>query len=246
MALHSDAPPNAAPQNVASLIVALDTPDERSALALADQLQDTIQWFKVGLELFCGGGERVIRTLKQRGHSVFLDLKLHDIPNTVAGAVRSLARLEPDLLTVHAGGGRAMMKAAAEAAAALPGRTRLLAVTVLTSLDEPGLREAGVCSTPAQQVQRLAQLAAESGVDGMVCSAEEVGELRLAHPGALLVTPGIRPAGSAAGDQRRIATPSAALASGASMLVVGRPITAAPDPRTAARAILDEMAGCSR
>ena len=224
------------------LIVALDFPDSVAALACVDQLAGSISWFKVGLELYLASGESVVRELKRRGHSVFLDLKLHDIPNTAAAAVRSLARLEPDLLPVHAAGGRAMLNAAAEAARSLPHPPRLLAVTVLTSVDAVALAETGVPAAPVEQVLRLARLAAECGIDGMVCSPAEAAALHSALPKALLVTPGIRPAGSDDGDQKRIATPQFALAAGANMLVIGRPITAAADPKAAAQAILGDMA----
>jgi orotidine-5'-phosphate decarboxylase len=224
------------------LIVALDFPDAAAALSCVDQLADSVSWFKVGLELYLASGDSVVRELKRRGHSVFLDLKLHDIPNTAASAVRSLAKLEPDLLTLHAAGGRAMLSAAAEAARSLPHPPRLLAVTVLTSMDATALAETGVSAAPVEQVLRLARLAADCGIDGMVCSPAEAAALHSALPKALLVTPGIRPAGADAGDQKRIATPQFALAAGASMLVVGRPITAAADPKAAAQAILSDMA----
>jgi orotidine-5'-phosphate decarboxylase len=236
--------PPASPAQISAqrLIVALDFPDAAAALACADQLAGSVSWFKVGLELYLAAGERIVRDLKQRGHSVFLDLKLHDIPNTAASAVRSLSQLEPDMLTVHAAGGRAMLNAAAEAARSLPHPPRLLAVTVLTSMDTAALAETGVPSSPVEQVLRLARLAAECGIEGMVCSPAEAAALRSALPKALLVTPGIRPAGADAGDQKRIATPQFALAAGASMLVIGRPITAAADPKAAAQAILSDMA----
>src|SRR6201996_1299041 len=224
------------------LIVALDFPDAAAALGCVDQFAGSVSWFKVGLELFLASGDSVVRELKQRGHSIFLDLKLHDIPNTVSSAIRSLAKLEPDLLTVHAAGGRAMLNAAAEAARSLPHPPRLVAVTVLTSMDAVALGETGVAAAPVEQVLRLARLAAECGIEGMVCSPAEAAALRSALSKALLVTPGIRPAGSDAGDQKRIATPQFALAAGASMLVIGRPITAAPDPKAAAQAILSDMA----
>jgi orotidine-5'-phosphate decarboxylase len=224
------------------LIVALDFPDATAALACADQLAGSVSWFKVGLELYLASGDGVVSELKKRGHSVFLDLKLHDIPNTAASAVRSLARLEPDLLTVHAAGGRAMLQAAAEAARSLPKPPRLLAVTVLTSLDTAALAETGVPAAPMEQALRLARLAAECGIEGMVCSPAEAAALHSALPKALLVTPGIRPAGTEAGDQKRVATPQFALAAGAGMLVIGRPITAAADPKAAAQAILNDMA----
>ena len=224
------------------LIVALDFPDAPAALACAEKLAGSISWFKVGLELYLASGDSIVRELKKRGHSVFLDLKLHDIPNTTAAAVRSLGRLEPDLLTVHAAGGRAMLTAAAEAARSLPRPPRLVAVTVLTSLDTLALAETGVPAAPMEQALRLARLAAECGIDSMVCSPAEAAALHSALPNALLVTPGIRPAGTDAGDQKRTATPQFALAAGAGMLVIGRPITAAPDPRAAAQAILGDMA----
>jgi orotidine-5'-phosphate decarboxylase len=224
------------------LIVALDFPDATAALACADQLAGSVSWFKVGLELYLASGDGVVSELKKRGHSVFLDLKIHDIPNTAASAIRSLARLEPDLLTVHAAGGRAMLQAAAEAARSLPKPPRLLAVTVLTSLDTAALAETGVPAAPMEQALRLARLAAECGIEGMVCSPAEAAALHSALPKALLVTPGIRPAGTEAGDQKRVATPQFALAAGAGMLVIGRPITAAADPKAAAQAILNDMA----
>jgi orotidine-5'-phosphate decarboxylase len=224
------------------LIVALDFPNATAALACADQLAGSVSWFKVGLELYLASGDSVVSELKKRGHSVFLDLKLHDIPNTAASAVRSLARLDPDMLTVHAAGGRAMLQAAAEAARSLPKPPRLLAVTVLTSLDTTALAETGVLAAPMEQALRLARLAAECGIDGMVCSPAEAAALHSALPTALLVTPGIRPAGAEAGDQKRFATPQFALAAGAGMLVIGRPITAAADPKAAAQAILNDMA----
>ncbi len=244
----TSAPPASSAQNSATqtsnerLIVALDFPDASAALACADKLAGSVSWFKVGLELYLAAGDSIVSELKRRGHRVFLDLKLHDIPNTAASAVRSLARLEPDLLTVHAAGGRAMLTAAAEAARSLPHPPRLLAVTVLTSMDTAALAETGVSASPVEQVLRLARLAAECGLDGMVCSPAEAAALHSALPKALLVTPGIRPAGADAGDQKRIATPQFALAAGASKLVIGRPITAAADPKAAAQAILSDMA----
>jgi orotidine-5'-phosphate decarboxylase len=225
------------------LAVALDFADPRAALDLVNHLQDTCQWFKVGMELYYAAGNSFVEALRNRGFSVFLDLKLYDIPNTVAGAVRSATAAGASLLTIHAGGGAAMMTAAAEAAASLPTAPRLLAVTVLTSMDAAELAGVGVSGTPAEQVLRLARLAKQSGINGMVCSPEEVGMLRAElGPDTMLVTPGIRPTGSEVGDQRRIATPATAIEMGASMLVVGRPITRAADPATAARAILSEIA----
>jgi orotidine-5'-phosphate decarboxylase len=223
------------------LAVALDLPCEHEALALVDRLGQTCQWFKVGMELYYAAGNRIVEQLRDRGFSVFLDLKLHDIPNTVAGAVRSATRAGASLLTIHASGGAAMMRAAAEAACA-PGSPRLLAVTVLTSMDATELAGTGITASPADQVLRLARLAQASGIDGMVCSAEEVATLRReTGPDTLLVIPGIRPAGSAVEDQKRIATPAQAIAQGASMLVVGRPITRATNPAEAAKSILREI-----
>jgi orotidine-5'-phosphate decarboxylase len=224
------------------LAVALDYPDAYQAMKLVDSLGQTCQWFKVGMELYYAAGNDIIRQLRDRGFDVFLDLKLHDIPNTVAGAVRSVSQTGASLLTIHAGGGAAMMTAAAEAAR-VPGSPRLLAVTVLTSMDTTQLAGTGITASPADQVLRLANLATKSGIDGFVCSAEEVASLRAATgPDTLLVIPGIRPTGAAIGDQKRVATPAQAIAHGASLLVVGRPITQAPDPAAAAEAILDEIA----
>ncbi|HEV2709037.1 MAG TPA: orotidine-5'-phosphate decarboxylase [Edaphobacter sp.] len=228
------------------LAVALDFPTTKAALDLVDQISGTCQWFKVGMELYYATGNALIDTLRNRGFNVFLDLKLHDIPNTVAGAVRSATQAGASLLTVHAGGGPAMMAAAAEAAQA-PGSPRLLAVTVLTSMDAAQLAAVGIASSPAEQVLRLAKLAQQSGIDGMVCSPEEVGILRreLGND-PLLVIPGIRPAGGDVGDQKRIATPTIAIERGASMLVVGRPITRAANPAEAAESILKEIENASK
>jgi orotidine-5'-phosphate decarboxylase len=194
------------------------------------------------MELYYAAGNSFVHELKNRGFNVFLDLKLHDIPNTVAGAVRSATQAGASLLTIHASGGPAMMAAAAEAASA-PGAPKLLAVTVLTSMDASDLAATGIAGTPAEQVLRLAKLAKAAGIDGMVCSAEEVSTLSAElGPRTMLVVPGIRPTGAATEDQRRIATPAEAIAQGASMLVVGRPITRATDPAAAASAILEEIA----
>ncbi|MBA3915239.1 MAG: orotidine-5'-phosphate decarboxylase [Acidobacteriales bacterium] len=224
------------------LIVALDVPTLAEARVLADQLRGVCHWVKVGLELYLVAGSSVIEELTRQGFSVFLDLKFHDIPNTVAAAVRSAASLGVSLLTVHAAGGPAMLTAAAAAAAATPNPPRLLAVTVLTSMDSTQLSAIGIATSPAAQVLRLAQTAVASGIHGLVCSAEELIELRQALGSRVqLVTPGIRPVGSHLGDQKRIATPSAAIQAGATALVVGRPITRATDPAQAAHAILQEI-----
>jgi orotidine-5'-phosphate decarboxylase len=224
------------------LIVALDFGSSEQALELVDRLDGSCRWFKVGMELFYAAGAGLIETLRRRDFEVFLDLKLHDIPNTVAGAIRSVSQAGATLLTVHAGGGEAMMAAAAEAANA-PGAPRLLAVTVLTSMDAGQLAGVGIMDTPSAQVLRLARLAKLSGINGMVSSAAEVEMLRDdLGPDTLLVIPGIRAADGELGDQRRVATPAAAIQRGASKLVVGCPITRAVDPAAAARAFLDEIA----
>ena len=226
------------------LTVALDFPSAALALAFVDRLDGTCRWLKIGMELYYAAGAPLVHTLRERGFEIFLDLKLHDIPHTVAGAVRSVTETGASLLTIHAGGGAAMIHAAAEAAKA-PGAPHLLAVTVLTSMDAAELVGVGVSATPAEQVLRLGRLVQTASADtmGLVCSSEEVALLRTQlGPSVRLVVPGIRPAGAAVGDQRRVATPASAIAAGASMLVVGRPITQAADPAAAAQSILDEIA----
>jgi len=221
------------------LIVALDVPDVESGRALLDRLAGHVGLFKVGLQLFTAAGPGFVREIVDRGESVFLDLKFHDIPNTVAGAVGSAAGLGVSLIDVHGLGGRAMVEAAAGAVS--PG-TRLLAITVLTSHKEGSLGEIGVPGPVSESVRRLALLAKEAGADGVVASPHEVALIRKAcGPDFLIVTPGIRPAGSAAGDQARAATPATALSAGADYIVVGRPITKADDPAAAADAIVKEM-----
>ncbi len=225
------------------LIVALDVPSSGAALSLVDRLEGRARWFKVGLELFLSAGPSIVTTLRNRGFYVFVDLKLHDIPNTVAGAVRSLSDSGASLLTVHAAGGRPMLLAAAEAATRTADGPELLAVTVLTSMDAQQLSQIGIPDTPVTQVLRLAKLAHGAGISGMVCSPQECPQLRAyLGPYRLLVVPGIRPLGAAIGDQSRTATPARALDDGASMLVVGRPITLSVDPAAAVDAILHEMA----
>jgi orotidine-5'-phosphate decarboxylase len=225
------------------LIVALDVPDAASAARLVNQLEGTCLWFKVGLELFIAAGPAVVESLVARGHSVFLDLKLHDIPNTVAGAVRSATALGVKMMTLHAAGGPAMLAAAKSALDGVANPPELLAVTVLTSMDQAQVNAVGLDRSPAEQVAVLARMGLEAGIRGFVCSPKEVAALRaLTGPEGVLVVPGIRPAGAAIGDQKRIATPADALRQGASFLVVGRPITQAPDPAEAAAAILKEMA----
>jgi orotidine-5'-phosphate decarboxylase len=231
-----------APATNARIIVALDFRDSASALVLAGRLGNLVQWFKVGLELYLSAGNEIVRALKNQGYSVFLDLKLHDIPNTVAGAVRSVASTGADMLTLHASGGTAMLGAAVEAAEKLSAPPKLLAVSVLTSMDANQLQAIGVDGSPADQVLRLAALASQAGIPGLVTSPEEVAAVRAAFPELTLVIPGIRPSGSAVGDQKRIATPAAAVAAGADYLVIGRPITQAADPVAAVKSILDEIA----
>jgi orotidine-5'-phosphate decarboxylase len=225
------------------LIVALDVPDLASAATLVNRLDRVCSWFKVGMELFTAAGPQAVELLTARGHSVFLDLKFCDIPNTVAGAVRSAAALGVRLLTVHAAGGPAMLEAAQNALAGLADPPQLLAVTLLTSMDQAQCAAVGFERAPAAQVELLARMGLAAGIRGFVCSPQEVAALRaLTGPESILVVPGIRPAGAQVGDQKRIATPADALRNGASSLVVGRPITQAPDPAAAAQAILEEMA----
>jgi orotidine-5'-phosphate decarboxylase len=224
------------------LIVALDVPSAATSAELVKKLEGTCQWFKVGLELFTAAGPAVLETLVERGHSVFLDLKFHDIPNTVAGAVRSASTWGVRMVNVHAAGGPAMLAAAKAALEGVANPPELLAVTVLTSMDAAALKAAGVDRSPAQQVELLAQMCLAAGIRGFVSSPQEVSALRtLTGPDGVLVIPGIRPAGAEAGDQKRLATPAEALRAGASYLVVGRPITQAADPAVAAQAVLKEM-----
>ncbi len=224
------------------LIAALDSTDPQRVQAWAGAVAPYCGMIKLGLEFYLANGASGVRLIDQR--PVFLDLKLHDIPNTVAGAVRAVLPLAPAMLTLHAAGGAAMIAAARSAAdAAGTARPLLLAVTVLTSLDAEALHATGIAGGPRQQVLRLARLALEAGADGLVCSAHEVAMLRDAiGPAPVLVVPGIRPAGSDPGDQARVMTPRDAAAAGADWLVVGRPITGAPDPAAAAAAIHAELA----
>jgi len=231
---------------VRRLVVAFDTASREQAVAWAAALAGRVGMAKVGLELFTAAGPEVVREIAARGLPVFLDLKLHDIPNTVERAARTAAALGATLLTVHAGGGRDMLAAAVKGAAAGAGgeRPRVLAVTVLTSLDDAALDELGLPGGAAARVVAWAELARRAGCDGVVCSPRELGELRRRlGPGFILLAPGIRPAGEAAGDQRRVATPAAAVADGADFIVVGRPITGAPDAVAAAAAIVEQMTG---
>ena len=222
------------------LIVALDVPDAATARTLARRLAGEVGMFKVGSQLFTAGGPAVVRDLVAEGQAVFLDLKFHDIPNTVAGAVAAAAGLGVSLVTIHAAGGPAMITAAVDAARGTS--ARVLAITVLTSLDAAILEAIGMAGGADGTVTRLARLAADAGAHGVVASPHEARALRAARgAGFLVVTPGIRPAGAALGDQARAATPGSALAAGADYLVVGRPIVAADDPVAAARAVVLEM-----
>ncbi len=232
----AEAPPPAATGG-SRLIAALDTADPHRAAAWARAVTPHCGMLKLGLEFALANGPQGVRAIL--GRPLFLDLKLHDIPNTVAGAVRALLPLRPAMLTVHAAGGAAMIAAAAAAAqSADEPRPVLLAVTVLTSLDPEALHATGVAGGPRQQVLRLARMALDAGADGLVCSAHELPALRDAFGTTpVLVVPGIRPDGAPAGDQARTTTPAQAMAAGADWLVVGRPITGSPDPAEAARLI---------
>ncbi len=224
------------------LILALDVGDASQALKLADDLRGHCRWMKVGMELFYAEGRDLIRRLQDRGFCIFLDLKLHDIPNTAAAAVRSVATLGVQMLTLHAAGGPVMMEAASSQARLLSSPPLLAGVTVLTSMDEGQLQSIAVESTPEQQVLRLAALALKSGLEGLVASPLEVRALRQAFgPEPVLIVPGIRSTGSQIDDQRRSATPETAIRDGASLLVVGRPITRAASPVHAAEEILGQI-----
>ena len=228
--------------NTTKIIVALDYADAASAMALVERLDPALCRVKVGKELFTAAGPELVRALAARGFEVFLDLKFHDIPNTVAAACRAAAGLGVWMLNVHASGGRRMLSAAHEALADLPQRPLLIAVTVLTSMSAEDLNETGVAGSPADQVLRLARLTQACRLDGVVCSAQEAALLRAElGVGFRLVTPGIRPAGAEAGDQRRVLTPAEALRAGATDLVIGRPITGAADPLAALRQIQSDI-----
>ena len=216
------------------IFVAVDTPDVHKAAAVARKVCGIAGGVKLGLEFFCANGREGVLRVAEHGMPIFLDLKLHDIPNTVAKAVEALAPLDPAILSVHAAGGIEMMRAARAAA---PRRTRVVGVTVLTSLDQDDLASIGVRASPATQVERLTALARESGIDGIVCSGAEVAAARADWPGGFFVVPGVRPAGGEAADQKRVVAPRQALDDGADVLVIGRPITGAADPEQAIREI---------
>ena len=239
------------PDARARLAVALDLPDRASLLAMARRVAPEAGVLKLGLEAFVAEGPSLVREVVASGADVFLDLKLHDIPNTVGRAAAAAVATGAAIVNCHASGGRAMMRAFGDegrAAAAKAGRAapRLIAVTVLTSLDAAAVAAVGFAGTPREAAVRLASLAQEAGLDGVVCSPEEIAAIRAAcGPDFLLVVPGVRPAGADTGDQKRVATPAEAIHAGADLLVVGRPITGAPDPAAAARAIAAEI-GASR
>lgn len=233
---------------MAELIVALDVPSKDAVCKTLVTLDDAVDFYKIGLELFTAVGPDIVRLVRGAGKRVFLDLKLHDIPRTVERAVRSLGGLGVDLATIHASGGKAMIRAAADAAAEFgPRAPKILAVTCLTSLDQADLADLGIGRAMPAQVEALGLLAIQNGADGIVCSPKEVAAMnRALIPAAQgravrFVTPGVRPAGAAVGDQKRVATPAGAVRDGATHLVVGRPILEAPDPAAAARAIRAEM-----
>lgn len=214
--------------------LALDLPQLDAAKALAQKVKAHVGGLKLGLEFFCAHGSHGVHEIAQVGLPIFLDLKLHDIPNTVAGAMQAIHVLEPSIVTVHASGGRAMLE---DAKAAAGEHTKVVAVTMLTSLDERDLQRTGVGGTPHDHVMRLTELAHDSGIDGIVCSGQEVGEAHKQWKDGFFVVPGLRPAGSAIGDQKRVVTPRKARDDGASVLVIGRPISRAVDPVQAARDI---------
>ena len=216
------------------LYVALDTPDIDKAKAIATRVRHHVGGIKLGLEFFMANGRSGVLEMHELGLPIFLDLKLHDIPNTVGKAIQALRGLEPAVLTVHGAGGRSMLE---DAKAAAPIDTKVVAVTMLTSLDETDLRTTGIAGSAHDQVLRLTDLAMDAGLDGIVCSGDEVAAAHRHWPKGFFVVPGVRPANGAIGDQKRVVTPRAALDAGASILVIGRPITAAEDPDLAAREI---------
>ena len=224
-----------------ALIVALDVPTKQEMEAALERLPESIEWYKVGLEIFCAEGPTVIEPLTQRNKKIFLDLKLHDIPQTVANAVKTAASHGVHLMTVHAIGGRAMLEAAAKAATECDPPPKLVAVTTLTSLNQDDFADLGIDRTVAEQAVALGELAISSGIDGMVTSAHEAKALRDAFPDALLITPGIRMPDGDIGDQKRVATPAFAVEQGSSHLVVGRPIMQAEDPASITAAILEQI-----
>jgi orotidine-5'-phosphate decarboxylase len=224
------------------VIVALDVPDMAGLISFLDRLEGRPRFYKVGLELFVAEGARAVEAVQKRGGKVFLDLKLHDIPETVARAVASATSLGAELLTVHTAGGFEMMRRAAQVAKeSAQGKPGILGVTVLTSLSEEDLRADGIAGTMREAVVRRARLAEKAGAAGIVCSPQEVADVRAASSALALVVPGVRPAGAALGDQKRVATPASAIAAGADYLVVGRPIRDAQSPAAAFAALIGEV-----
>ncbi len=220
------------------MIVAVDKPDLRSALRLIDQLTGELVWAKIGLQLFTAEGPQIVREVSDRGLRIFLDLKFHDIPNTAREAIRSARNLGVSMTTIHLAGGPEMISACAAEA----GEMLVLGVSVLTSMDDAGLAAIGVAASPSEQVLALAAMGQAAGIRGVVASPQEILPLRKAHGKALtIVTPGVRSAGDASGDQRRVATPESAIRDGADYLVIGRPITGADDPKEAFLRIADEV-----
>ncbi len=228
-----------------ALIVALDVPTAREMEEALDQMPDIIEWYKVGLELFCAAGPACLEPLKKRNKKIFLDLKLHDIPRTVANAVKTAASHGVNLLTVHAIGGRAMLEAAAEAARECSNPPKLAAVTTLTSLSQDDFADLGISRTVSEQALALGELAISSGIDGLVTSAHEAGVLHKKFPDSLLVVPGIRMPDGEIGDQKRVATPAFAVHQGATHLVVGRPILQAEYPESVVAAIFADIKNAS-
>lgn len=223
-------------------MLALDLPDKNAALDMLGKLRGNLEWVKIGLQMYLAYGRDFVNEVASMGFKVFLDLKLYDIPNTVASAVKSLKGLPVSMLTIHTSGGREMMSAAVAAAKETNPDMLLLGVTVLTSFDAVGLAETGVAKAPSEQVELLAKLAVDSGMRGLVCSPLEIERLRKIIPQEVkLITPGIRPAGSSTDEQKRVMTPSLAAEAGSDFIVVGRPILKAENPAAAARAIIDEL-----
>jgi orotidine-5'-phosphate decarboxylase len=231
-----------APRVPNPIFVALDTPDLGEAVAMAKAVGPYVGGLKVGLEYISAQGPQGVAKIIELGRPVFVDVKFHDIPNTVAGAARALARLGAAIFNVHTSGGEAMMRAAVEAAHSVDPEVRVLGVTVLTSLDQAVLDQVGQMGPPAAQVERLAKLAKASGLHGVVCSAQEIALVRkAAGRDFLIATPGIRPAGSDLADQKRVMTPAEAMAAGTDILILGRAVTAAADPAAAVRAIAEDL-----
>jgi orotidine-5'-phosphate decarboxylase len=228
------------------LIVALDVSSAAAAQKIVAAVGDSALTYKVGMQLYTAEGPRMVRDLVSAGRKVFLDLKYHDIPSTVGSAVREAAGLGVHMLTVHASGGTKMLRAATDAAREVNPALKILAVTVLTSMDEAELNSVGVHAPVLEQVLRLGGLALAAGCQGLVASAQEASELRKLGREFLIVTPGVRPAGADHGDQARVVTPAEAMKAGASHIVVGRPITAAKDPAGEAKAILEQMSGVAK